>query len=253
MTRATHAALAAGLAALALSAHLGQTPAQDKDARPIVIDEQLGASDPKDAKLKSSPAKVHKMALKKGIVYVIDLVSKDFDAYLRLADPSGKPLAEDDDGGGGTNARVFFIPPASAEYLVVATCHRPKTGKYRLTVQEAHLPSEALKLEQGSAELKDTLPIAGTRSPFSPHNACKLYRVELKAGKKYVIDLESAAFDAYLTLSDGSLRELASDDDSGGKRNARIRFTCKEDGTYYLVTSGLGHPEGPFALKIRSE
>ena len=47
--------------------------------------------------------------------------------------------------------------------------------------------------------------------------------------------------------------QLGSDDDSGGKRNARIRFPCKEDATYYLIATGLGEPEGSFELKIRAE
>ncbi len=246
----TRSAFAAALIA-AVSLQVAGAGSKDKDAKPIVIDGQLNGNDPKDAKLKDSRAKLHKVELRQGVVYVIDLVSKEFDAYLRLEDAAGKPLGEDNDGGGGTNARLFFIPPASAEYTIVATSYKPKTGNYRLTVQPATVRSEPLQLEAGSAEVKDKLTLTGPRSPFSPHNNCKLYRVELHGGKTYVIDLESTAFDAYLTLSDATLRQLASDDDSGGKRNARIRFECKDDGTYYLAATGLGHPEGAFRLKMR--
>jgi hypothetical protein len=248
MTWVTRSVFAASLLALALSLKAG-----DEDARPVVIKDQLTSKDPKDGKLKDSPAKVHTVKLRKGTPYVIDLVSKDFDAYLRLEDPNGKPLAEDDDSGGGFNARLFFIPPAAGNYALVATCYRPKTGKYELTVQQAHLPSEALKLEQGSAMVKDRLTLTGPRSPFSPHNSSKLYRVELTSGKTYVIDLESTVFDAYLSVGNATLRPLASDDDSGGMRNARIRFECKQDGTYYIVATGLGHPEGDFTLKLRAQ
>jgi hypothetical protein len=232
--------------------HGGKKP-QERDAKPIVIEGQLDANDAKDTSRKGSPAKLHKVKLQQGTPYVIDLVSTAFDAYLRLEAADGKQLAEDDDGGGGTNARLFFIPPASAEYTLVATSFHPKTGKYRLTVQEAHLEVRKLKLEDASATVTDRLALTDGRSPFSPHNVCKIYRVELKAGKVYVIDLESQAFDAYLTLSDASLVRIASDDDSGGGRNARIRFDCKTEGAYYLVATGLGRPEGDFEIRIRAE
>jgi hypothetical protein len=214
-----------------------------KDAKPVVIDGQLAGKD--------SPAKRHSVALREDVVYVIDLVSKDCDAYLRLEDAAGKNLGEDDDSGGGTNARLFFIPRESADYVLIATSARPQTGKYRLTVREAHLDFKALPLDKGAVTEKDRLAVNGPRSPFGRLGSCKLYRVELKAGATYVFDLISSNFDAYLTLADGTLKRLASDDDSGGNRNARIVFPCKADGTYCLAATGLGTPEGAFELRIR--
>lgn len=246
--------LTIALAALQVS---GPDP-KDKDpkppvVKPIVIDSELNGSDAKDRKLKDSAAKVHKLPLKEGLVYVIDLVSKEFDAYLRIEDAAGNHLAHDDDGGGALNARLFFIPPATAEYSVIATAFKPKTGKYRLIVQQSNLQAAALKLDQGAATVKDKLTPTGPRSPFSPHNSCKLYRVYLSAGTTYVIDLESTAFDAYLSLGDANLALISSDDDGGGKLNARIRFACKRDGAYHLVATGLGNPEGEFTLKVGTE
>jgi hypothetical protein len=228
-------------------AYAGST---DKAAKPIIVNGELKATDAKDKKLKGSPAKVHKMTLAAGKVYVIDLVSKDFDALLRLEDSAGNPLAEDDDGGGGFDARLFFIPPTTAEYAVIATSYNAKAGKYRLTVQESALQAMPLTLDKGVATVQDKLTVHGPRSPFSPHNSCKIFRANLSAGITYVIDVESAAFDAHVSLGDPSLRLVASDDDSGGKRNARIRFECKTAGAYFVVATGLGQPEGEFTLKI---
>ncbi len=235
---------------VALAAFPQPASAGSKD-KPIVINGQLSDKDAKDTKLKASRAHPHTVPLRQGVLYVIDLTSKDFDAYLRLEDAAGKVLAEDDDGGGGKNARLFFIPPKTGDYTVIATAYKPQTGKYRLTVQKAHLQPAALPLEGDGATVKGTLSLKSPRSPFSPHTSCQLYRVELKAGTTYQIDLASADFDAYLSLADARLVELASNDDSGGKRNARIRFACKHDGTYYLVATGLGLPEGSFELKIQ--
>ena len=57
--------------------------------------------------------------------------------------------------------------------------------------------------------------------------------------------LASADFDG------STLRVLANDDDSGGKRNAGIRFECKRDGACLVVATSLGRPEGDFELRIR--
>src|SRR5438132_8024379 len=68
----------------------GPAVAQKKpQAKPVVINDELANNDPKDKKRTKSPAKVHRVKLELGVVYVIDLESKDFDAYLRLEDAAG--------------------------------------------------------------------------------------------------------------------------------------------------------------------
>jgi hypothetical protein len=111
---------------------------------------------------------------------------------------------------------------------------------------------KTLRLNYGAIEVKGELMVTGQRSPFPPHKNCELYRVELAAGTMYVIDLESTAFDAFLSLADVNMRHLVSDDDSGGKLNARIRFECKQDGIYHIAATGLGKPQGEYVLRITS-
>ena len=50
------------------------------------VSDQLAANDPKDRMRTESYAKVFKADLKAGVGYTIDLVSTDFDTYLRLED-----------------------------------------------------------------------------------------------------------------------------------------------------------------------
>ena len=134
MTWATRSACTAILIWLAASSQLGWAGSKDK---PIVIDDQLGAKDPRDAKRKDSPAKLHKVKLRQGVVYVIELVSKDFDAYLRIEDAAGKQLAENDDTKGGTNSAPLLHPAHRVNTGSSRPVTLPKTGRYRLTVQEA--------------------------------------------------------------------------------------------------------------------
>ena len=52
----------------------------------LKVEGKLTADDPKDAVRKDSYCKVHTVKLEKDVVYRIDLISTQFDAYLRLED-----------------------------------------------------------------------------------------------------------------------------------------------------------------------
>jgi len=72
--------------------------------------------------------------------FLIDLESKQFDAFLRLEDAAGKELASDDDGGEGTNARILFTAPEIGEYRIIATSFDASArGFYDLYVHETKL------------------------------------------------------------------------------------------------------------------
>ena len=86
--------------------------------------------------------KAYSLKLVPGSTYTIDLESIDFDAYLRLEDPSGKQVAEDDDSGGNLNSRIVYTPQSEGEYrIIVTTCDPGQSGTYRLAV----LQNEAKK------------------------------------------------------------------------------------------------------------
>ena len=81
---------------------------------------------------------VHEMKLQAGQVYLIDLESTAFDAYLRLHDAKGKLLAENDDiiPNVNLNSRLLFTAPADGTYRLVATSFEQRgTGAYTLTVR----------------------------------------------------------------------------------------------------------------------
>ena len=98
---------------------------------------KIEAADPKDAKLKFTPCKIHSIELKAGKTYVIDLISnnKDIDPYLRVEDNKNTELAFDDDGGEGLNSRLEFAPPADGVYRLIATTLKG-VGAYTLRVTE---------------------------------------------------------------------------------------------------------------------
>jgi peroxiredoxin len=101
------------------------------------FDGKITANDPKDAQ-RQTPSKVHRVTLKEGKVYTIDMVSTQFDSYLRLEDARGNQLDEDDDGGGNLNARIIFNCNKPGVYNVICTTFGPQmSGNYTLTIKES--------------------------------------------------------------------------------------------------------------------
>lgn len=107
-----------------------------------------------------------------------------------------------------------------------------------------------IALTKGAYEAKHSMMLA---DPIDPRRRaqCKLFLVALEAGKTYVIDEKSQNFDAYLRLESAPGIQLAEDDDGGGNRNARIRFTANQAGTFRVIATSLGGGVGEFTLSIR--
>jgi hypothetical protein len=124
------------------------------DDKGMVIKGKLSPDDPKDKVLGTSPHKVHEKKMKSGEGYQIDLVSRQFDAFLRLEDSAGKQLAEDDDSGGLTNARIVFKAPKDGTYRIIATSFDGKSGEYTLTVKPAS--ASTLAFNAAMAEFQKT-------------------------------------------------------------------------------------------------
>jgi S1-C subfamily serine protease len=98
----------------------------------------LTDKEPLDPVRKKCYCRTHPIRIAAGSIYTIDLASTDFNAYLRLEDPSGKQVAEDDDGAGQLNSRIVFAPEAEGVYrAIVTTCDPQENGSYRLSVFEA--------------------------------------------------------------------------------------------------------------------
>jgi CHAT domain-containing protein/Tfp pilus assembly protein PilF len=133
--------------------------AQEPADRPLLeVQGELTRADPVDPVLKKGFHKVYPVKLAAGAYYQIDLVSKDFDAYLRLEDAGGKSLAQDDDTGGEQNARIVY-QAAKAEVcrVVVTTFDAAAVGAFRLTVTPTdQAAAERHKLVQAAQALYQT-------------------------------------------------------------------------------------------------
>ncbi|MBI3407501.1 MAG: DUF4339 domain-containing protein [Planctomycetes bacterium] len=102
----------------------------------LTINGQLTNADPLDPVLPHAPrCKVYLVNLNANERYTIDLVSTEFDAYLRVENEKFFNLAEDDDSGGDLNAQIMFVPTQTGLYRIIATCFDEGIGRFTLTVR----------------------------------------------------------------------------------------------------------------------
>jgi hypothetical protein len=118
------------------------TPLQLK-AGSATVAGQLTDADPKDKLRKTSPAKAYTVNLAAGKQYQIDLMSDQFDAFLRLENAAGQTVAENDDIEflKDLNSRIIYPCNQAGEYRITVTCipgapGRGVTGAFTLKVQE---------------------------------------------------------------------------------------------------------------------
>jgi hypothetical protein len=82
----------------------------------------------------------------------------------------------------------------------------------------------------------------------------RVFRFQGEAGRRYVADLRSSDFDAYLVLAHpvGGITEVIEEDDDGGEgTDSRLVFTLDQGGTYLLVARGWGSSgSGRFTLAL---
>jgi len=219
----------------------------------LEIKGQLADTDSVDP-VRMKPAKIHEVKLLKGKAYQIDLMSKDFDSYLRLVNAAGSEVASDDDGGDGNNSRIKYTPIADETFKIYVTTFAGGAGNYILQVQG---PGAELGKAAGGAAENLVLNIAGNlqttdnRDPVRQQPG-KVHEVKLKKGTTYQIDLMSKNFDAYMRLEDETGRELAKDDDGGDGLNSRIKFTADKDGAYKVFATTFNGGEGNYTLIVRA-
>jgi hypothetical protein len=88
-------------------------------------------------------------------------------------------------------------------------------------------------------------PVEGTITDVDGES----YTIDAKKGQLILINMLSDELDGYLTLSDASSTELASDDSSGEDSSALLAYIAQADGTFTVTaTDYFGGASGAFTL-----
>jgi len=165
----------------------------------------------------------------------INATSDDLDMILQLYNGNDELVGENDDGGQNKNAKLFFQTfrdrdPRAGTYYVVARTLTPEQGVYDISVlmRDAPPAPSFVTLDPGKAVtglLSDASPVQGVEG--QPYAA---YRIDVKAGERVRLKLDSEDFDAKLELRQSD-EVIASDDDGGVGINAMITKTIANNGT----------------------
>lgn len=210
--------------------------------KPIDIKNVLEETDPKDEKL-NFPSRKFNVKLQKDKSYVIDMVSTDFDTYLRLLDKKGRQLAEDDDGGGDLNSRIIASPSESGDHTVVATTFDGKVGNFTLKVRELNLKGEAepREVKNGSLDINGSI---GQNDATDLDKLSKLHTVGLKAGKMYLVEVKTDDFDPQVYVFNSKGKLLGQDMD-------KVVCVSAADGSHHIVVKSFDSQLGKFELSVR--
>lgn len=254
--RHLHAALLAGavaLAAMPVGAQLSSAPTLPLGR---TLDGILGRADP--AINERGRFQVFRLDAKPGTRYSIVMRADDFDSFLsvaRLVNGLTDYVASDDDGAGNSNARLRWGPKdAGTYYLVAQSLKADGTGAF--TVRLDTLPTVIITPPRALAlgapmtgELTETDPAVDETGSFFD-----LYRITARKGQRLTIEMKSNELDSFVSIGrmiGDSLDVLETDDDGGGEKNARLRYTVKEDGTYIIRAQALDvSATGPYRISV---
>jgi serine/threonine protein kinase/tetratricopeptide (TPR) repeat protein len=221
------------------------------DTKPLtrILTGTLTRDDPLDSfpMTRKSHHKAHAVAFEAGQLYLIDLQGQ-FDTFLRIEDSQKKTLLFNDDvrPPDELSSRLVFIPPQKATYRLVVTSYKPgDTGAYTLSIQKAVRVGKPTVVE---GKLQNT-------DKQNQGRFFKLHKLPLVGGSPYTIELESAAFDTFLVLLDGSGKQVLAQNDgvaTGNKRSSRIDFTPAVDAAFTIVATSVGQGEtGAYRLTVQ--
>jgi|GEM_PF-743988 len=193
-----------------------------------------------------------------GAALRIDVIATgELDPTVTVTDAAtGEVLAEDDDGGDSLNSRVtvrggdgrrvrIAVSPFNYDALSVDEDSSSQASRggfdLRLTTL-SYNPQSARSISWGTA-MGGTL-LGEETHEFSFHGeAGQVLDIVLLAG-------EESELDPYLDLKDETGEVIASNDDSGGGLNARLRHVMQSGGTYTIVAKAYGESSGEYTLRV---
>ncbi len=191
----------------------------------------------------------HILQLEAGTRYRIAVDSAAFDPVARLyRQGSTDPVAENDDGE-GLNPRITYTPTESGAYtLRVVAFAADGRGAYTAGLAALPpLPPAQTVPWQGSGRIEtsdptNSVPVPseaeGPAEPVTVHYDEHVLRLE--AGQRYIIRVNSAAFDPVARLyRDGEISPVAENDDGDEGLNSRISFRPETAGIYVLRVAPL--------------
>lgn len=210
----------------------------------------------------------------------IDLSSDEFDPVLIVRGADLDASLVNDDGGPGCGARVTHAFPSAGPYTVLVNSTSDpyrQTGRFVLSVTRGSQPvlrdddcrpPQRRTRQPGAAAAPAPAAATGDRRIVVGETRqgqltasdvllrddatyAQAWSLRGERGQTITVDLESAAFDAYVFVRGPGLDSPPQDDDSGGSCNARLTVTFPERGEYEIVVNTRNaRATGAFTLSV---
>jgi len=198
--------------------------------------------------------------LKGGVRYEITAKSDIFCMMdLYLDDATGREVAQHLNAPG--TGKITFTPIFDGQHRIEVVNMGKGDSNFAVEVRSAGgaLPAgRFVAATKVGARINDSLTNFDARDPADPGCFCKVFQVQMMAGRTYTIDyihngfMGGGRFDPFLRLVDSRDLEVATDDDGGGGLNSRIFYGPPRTDTYRIVCTTLGpNTTGGFTLIVR--
>ena len=196
-----------------------------------VIEDRISYGTPHNAVLQGTLRQRFTVSVPDGVL--VAYTESNLDTVMRIYNIHGDEIAYDDDSGGGRNARISVLVSAGTYTIEIHGYNDREVGPYTL-----HIADES--------------EIATTITVGRPHNAelqgetVQIYRVTVSAGT--LIAYTESSLDTIIRIFNSRDEQIAWDDDSGDRYNARATAYVTA-GTYTIHVSGWNRDAvGPYTL-----
>ncbi len=184
--------------------------------------------------------------------------SGDLDPALMIVNSQSQIIANNDDSPGTLDAAINgFIVRDDGVYVIIASRFGEAAGRSKgsfvLTLNSAAQSGLGRTVEFALP----ILPGVAVQGEITDDADAEFYAFDGKRDDIVTIRMNRASgdLDAFLSLLDGSQREIITDDDSGGGQNSLInRYVLPADGRYTIVATRYerdsGDTQGQFQLLL---
>jgi S1-C subfamily serine protease len=191
-----------------------------------------------------------------GIISRIDSDRKliQTDAALNPGN-SGGPLLNSQGELIGVNTSIYTSPNQEGNIGLGFAINADTVKEFVAAAQQGRLKTSATPLTASTLLLNGVAieqSLAQGDEMLSDGSLFKIYQFQGRTGQKLVVDMRSADIDPYLVLFDPAGKKIAEDDDSAGKKDARIDVALPVNGTYTLYANAYEVGEsGKYSLTAR--
>ena len=187
----------------------------------------------------------------------VEMASPTLNPQLELLNSDGAVLTGDSAFGTLHAARLLFVAPRDTTYTVRATVPANQLGRFTIDLRKA-----AAAAPDAPVELRRGTPLVGHFNFDSPAEMVgtsqiryyyRDYVLPVRRGETLTLEMESGDFDSYLEAGVRSPVGFAvarSDDDSGGRLNARLVLRPDANGMLTVRARTLRSQTGCYTLRL---